>query len=352
MQVNSDIIDIIVPVYNAERVLKKCITSIQRQTFQNWKLILVDDGSTDNSLKICEEFAKRDNRMLVIHQKNQGAIAARYAGMAYPTTARYGTFADADDYLPPNALEVLYKKITEYNADVVCGNLVRFNKWNLKFKTSKPLLLQKEAVFQPGTADWNMLTQSFFGVSTFSGYMHTKLYRRELLQKALSFRKPCFFFQEDIAFNLQIILQCSKVVTIPDIVYCYRMGGGTSKFMPDFLNDSIALYQFKKDIIAENSFPEDYRYTTAVELKNELWTWLEMFYENVHEHMETFRTEITRCVNIPEIIEAVNYPRQDSSGMSGFRELVQEKNIFQISQMVRAEYRKRKPVELLKKMVR
>lgn len=110
-------ISVIVPVYNVEKYLKKCVDSIIAQTHKNLEIILIDDGSTDSSLKICEEYAK-DERVKLICQENSGAAAARNAGID-AASGDYIHFADADDYLEPNMYEELLKVSVEYNADFV-----------------------------------------------------------------------------------------------------------------------------------------------------------------------------------------------------------------------------------------
>lgn len=96
------ILSIIVPVYNVEQYLPRCIDSILEQTFQNFELILVDDGSKDKSGEICDEFAKKDNRIIVIHQENKGVNTARNAGLDI-ATGSYITFVDSDDWIQPDS---------------------------------------------------------------------------------------------------------------------------------------------------------------------------------------------------------------------------------------------------------
>lgn len=132
---------------------------------------------------------------------------------------------------------------------------------------------------------------------------------------------------------------------MPDVVYYYRMGGSTSKFMPDFLDDCIALYDFKMAKIIENALPERMKYTTSIELKNELWTWFEMYYCK-YKSVFSIKQEIDRCCQIPQIVEAVNYDTVqfgiDNSGMAGFRELARKKNVDEIYNMLFRSVRKNK----------
>lgn len=112
-------ISIIIPIYKAEKYIDRCISSITNQTFQDFELVLVIDGSPDNSLSICKWFAQSDSRIKIISQKNSGAHSARLAGFKI-SSAPYITFVDADDYLPPEALQTLYSIMLK-GYDIVKG---------------------------------------------------------------------------------------------------------------------------------------------------------------------------------------------------------------------------------------
>ncbi len=113
-------ISVIVPVYNTEKFLYKCIESIIKQTFSDLELILVDDGSTDNSGAICDEYAKADSRVRVFHQENGGVSKARNVGIDN-AKGEYITFVDSDDYIASYALELLYMDIITFKADISCA---------------------------------------------------------------------------------------------------------------------------------------------------------------------------------------------------------------------------------------
>ena len=118
---------IIIPVYNAEKKLKACIKSITKQTYKNFKCILVDDGSKDNSGKICDQAAAKDNRFVVIHKKNAGAFEARKTGIFSEDaqSCDYVTFVDADDALPKNGLEIMAQKMENAKCDLVAARFSR-----------------------------------------------------------------------------------------------------------------------------------------------------------------------------------------------------------------------------------
>ena len=118
----NELISVIIPVYNAEKYIERCIKSIQDQTFRNFELILINDGSKDNSLEICEKFACTDKRIKVLDRPNGGASAARNKGLEY-MSGQYVVFADSDDYVSPSYLENLYKAAKQGDYDIVQCNL-------------------------------------------------------------------------------------------------------------------------------------------------------------------------------------------------------------------------------------
>lgn len=115
----EDLISVIVPVFNSEKFLDRCINSIINQTYKNLEIILVDDGSTDNSGKICDDYAIKDKRIKVIHKKNGGASSARNAGIDL-SKGKYIGFVDSDDWIEKDTYEILYNLIEKYSTKIVC----------------------------------------------------------------------------------------------------------------------------------------------------------------------------------------------------------------------------------------
>lgn len=111
-------VTVVLPIYNVEAYLERCIISVVNQTYRNLEIILVDDGSTDGCPKICEHWAKKDNRIIVVHKKNEGLGMARNTGIDY-ATGKYICFFDSDDYVASNMIEKCYEKVNSNNADIV-----------------------------------------------------------------------------------------------------------------------------------------------------------------------------------------------------------------------------------------
>lgn len=112
------LVSVVIPVYNVEEYLDDCIKSVITQTYKDLEIILVDDGSTDLSPQICEQYAMRDNRIKVIHQQNKGISVARNVGMTY-ATGSYIYFLDSDDYIMTNAIRIMYDTIEKENSEIV-----------------------------------------------------------------------------------------------------------------------------------------------------------------------------------------------------------------------------------------
>lgn len=145
-----DKISVIVPIYNVEKYLNKCIDSIVNQTYKNLEIILIDDGSTDGSGDICDEYAGRDMRIKVFHQENKGVVAARKVGIKN-ATGEYIGFVDGDDYIDSNMFAELYHLINKKEADIVSSG------WKREYRGSEAVLYDN---FQEGVYDCN--TSNYF----------------------------------------------------------------------------------------------------------------------------------------------------------------------------------------------
>ena len=143
-------ISIIIPMYNVEKYLKRCLDSVLNQTFQDWTAICIDDGSPDNSGKIAEEYAKKDKRFVVIHKENGGLSDARNAGMKKVKT-EYVMFLDSDDFIHPQTLEVAYWLAQKNGTDIVSWykntlyrpQLSLARKFGINVDTVKPIGITK-----------------------------------------------------------------------------------------------------------------------------------------------------------------------------------------------------------------
>ena len=127
----KDLISVIIPVYNVEKYINRCVDSVIHQSYTNLEIILVDDGSPDNCPTICDNYSKQDSRIKVIHKKNGGLSDARNVGIEH-SKGKYITFIDSDDYISNDYVEILYKLITKYNSKIaVADNYIFYEDGNI-----------------------------------------------------------------------------------------------------------------------------------------------------------------------------------------------------------------------------
>lgn len=207
--VNDSLVSIIVPIYTAEKYLDSCIQSVLRQTYTNWELILIDDGSTDKSGRIAEEYGFADERITVFHQKNLGVSLARNQGID-EATGNYVVFLDADDELIEDCLAKMVNIAEETNADVVAGR-----------SCENQELFQDRIIWTGAEALENSLKDHLFTYSACA-----KLIRREFIGKTRF--TPDIRINEDSYFVFQLLCKQNVFVLTNDVIYFYRANSESS----------------------------------------------------------------------------------------------------------------------------
>ena len=204
----KDLISIIIPVYKVEKYLEKCIESVLKQTYTNLQVILVDDGSPDNCGKICDEYAKKDSRIEVIHKVNGGLSDARNVGIA-KAKGKYIGFVDSDDYIKEDMYEILINLIKEYDADVSICNLYDVIE-------GKEYIRNKEN----GIKEYNRIDilKEVLLDKNIQSYAWNKLYKKELFNEI---KYPIGKKYEDIGTTFYIFEKCNKVVVTSKPEYYY-----------------------------------------------------------------------------------------------------------------------------------
>ena len=217
-------ISIIVPVYNAEKYLHRCVDSILNQTYKNFELILVDDGSKDCSLQMCNEYSLKDNRVKVIHQENSGVSVARNVGLNF-CSGQFIAFVDADDYIGPTMISKMLSGV-QCGADIVISGFVRCHE------------KQKKEVFVNAPKEFDLRTlKANYDIYKISNSVFAKLYRRDLLGD-IKFNDKVSM-GEDLLFNLQYYNNCSNFACMHEADYYY-----------DCTNCDSAMHNFKVEYIA------------------------------------------------------------------------------------------------------
>ena len=245
-------ISVIVPVYQVEAYLPQCIDSILAQTFRDFELILVDDGSKDQSGEICDEYAAKDRRICVIHQANQGPGAARNHGVA-AACGTYILFLDSDDMLDGNdALRILVDCADASQADITVGNYRRFS--------AKGVEVVCAHGFSNGV---DSRTPAFryqgFYLNGHLAFNWGKLYRKSFLQEnRLIFRN--YQLAEDKLYNICCYACCPCYAFTEQSVVLYRRTENslTRQASPDFIKNWIHLIEAFSGFLVENGMPEDY----------------------------------------------------------------------------------------------
>ena len=204
----DDLISVILPVYNVEKYIDRCLESVLNQTYKNIEIILVDDGSKDNCPKICDEYAKKDNRVRVIHKTNGGLSDARNAGIKI-AKGKYITLIDSDDYVEKDYVDFLYNLIQESNAKMsICSHTVLYeNGTRLEKATHEHSILDAKTTLK------RILYDDGIDLSAWA-----KMYKKELFD-TVQYPKGRLF--EDAATTYLLIDQCDKIAIGSESKYYY-----------------------------------------------------------------------------------------------------------------------------------
>lgn len=203
------LVSIIIPIYNVEKYLEKCIKSIINQTYRNLEIILINDGSTDESAKICEEYKKLDNRIEFINKKNGGAASAKNEGLKM-ATGDYITFVDSDDFIEPDMIEYMVNTIKKYNSDIVQCSFT-----NLYKNTEK---IKQDTIVEQKISSKDFL--ALFLTKWDSSLFWNKLFKREIIENVFFKEGRCI---DDEFFTYKCVINSKSIVTSNKIVYNYRM---------------------------------------------------------------------------------------------------------------------------------
>ncbi len=212
------LLSVIVPIYNVEKFLHRCVQSILKQTYRDLEIILVDDGSTDGSGRICDELGETDGRLRIIHQENGGLSAARNRGIE-EAHGEYITFVDSDDYIDENMYHAMLMKMQEQNADMaVCG----YSKW----------LEEKDCIVEPtiGVVEGVLSGSDMFNLlfceelSVWMPVAWNKLYKKELWD---NLRYPTGKCHEDEYVIHHLLNRCKTVVAMSERLYVYSVRAGS-----------------------------------------------------------------------------------------------------------------------------
>lgn len=269
----NSLISVIVPVYNAERYLPKCVESIIKQTYKNIEIILIDDGSTDNSGKICDEYAKLDNRIKVIHKKNGGVSSARNKGLK-EVQGQYIHFVDSDDFISPKLIQLLFKEANKYSAEFVAAGFSR--------ESNLPVGVEPEVLPPDFMTETNVeFINTFLDMPTQIMYTPwAKLYKKEIIQNNNITFPEDIDLGEDLLFNLKYYTFVKKGVFLNKSLYSYR-----------FIENSLS-QKFRKNAL----FIQLRIHSAKIEFLKQACCWSEETSQKVNYIF---------CLNIMEMLECL-----------------------------------------------
>ncbi|MEG1725737.1 MAG: glycosyltransferase family 2 protein, partial [Anaerovoracaceae bacterium] len=299
-------VSIIVPIYNAERYLNKCVKSLVRQTLQDIEIILVNDGSTDKSLSMCNKYAQKDKRIRVIDKPNEGCILTRRRGVE-KAKAKYIMHVDADDWVTHDAAEVLYEEAIKSGADVTVANQYKILSNTAFVRTTNTSSYFKENRVYEGKSINEGLTSSYLQGNPFPSSLCAKLYKKEILIHANTYLGNIQFLGEDLFYNMGVFLNAEKVSILKKPIYYYRAGGGTAKYMPYLFGDTVKCYETQKQVIEEYYLETEQKRRNGISimLLNTLKTCLQNCFRGELSEKE-IKKLILEYVSNKSIIEALN----------------------------------------------
>ena len=228
----EELVSVIVPVYNIEDYLPRCLACIKAQTHTNLEIILVDDGSTDGSGRLCDEFAASDSRARVIHHpENRGLWAARNTGQD-AATGEYLWFPDGDDYFHKDIVKIMYEAINQVNEK----GSVLFDLAIVRHKLTTRL--DEEIDFKVETHTYGMTVEELFNIIVWmnsdginASSMWSKFYRRQLI---MDMRSNNYEYSQDSEFNMRVFLKEPKIVFIDNVLYWWFRHPSAAMFQPNY----------------------------------------------------------------------------------------------------------------------
>lgn len=234
---NKNLISIIVPVYKVEQYLDRCIKSVLNQTYQNYEVILVDDGSPDNCPQICDKYCSEHNNFSVIHKQNEGLMAAWIDGLKV-ANGEYISFVDSDDWIEPTFLEEMLNNIINSNSDMCICNAYRSSEKNKLF------LYAFDSKISGLLNNDELETFKHNELNTLQFFRWNKLFKKEILLNNIKYCNPKVKMWEDVNIILPCVLDAKRLYVIekPLYNYYYNEASIVNSYSPTMLTNFEYLY--------------------------------------------------------------------------------------------------------------
>ena len=298
------LISIVIPVYNAEKYLEQCLNSIKNQTYKNFEVILVNDGSIDNSESICKVFVESDTRFRYYLKANGGASSARNLGLDN-VTGEYITFIDADDWVDENHLEVLINNIKENNSDMAVSSIKKFDNvskfgFRVHSKQEKYLLNYNKL----NREEFLVILPRLIHASNSYKIAVSKLFKKELVTDVRF--DESIVYGEDLEFFFKIYNNISSISYVDEVSYIYRLydESTSSKFGQLYMEQELGIYKKMYEKIEELGLPTIHYYNTIRDLLEFRKDFLEnrVLFNEYLEFLETKEKSVTYPKDLISII--------------------------------------------------
>lgn len=262
---NPPLLSVIVPVYNVEKYLKRCIDSIILQTYINLQIILVDDGSTDSSGRICDEYTKKDSRIIAIHQENEGLSGARNTGMLF-VRGEYVSFVDSDDWIHPQMYEKLMNAIQTYNLDMVRSSVCKTDGKEYKCDIHPSSKFSNKVLI--GEQIFDLYFKEFLCKVVWNA-----VYKKCLVEGIFS-PERCHF--EDNYVSGRYLYRSNRMMIVDEVLYYYWINpnGITHSKNKRLLDICICTDKLKHDLLAEGLRDKEFIKKLNCKLARELYHYM------------------------------------------------------------------------------
>lgn len=248
-------ISVIIPIYNSEKYLKRCLDSVINQTYKNLEIICVNDGSKDNSLQILQEYAQKDNRIIIIDKENAGVSAARNDGIR-KATGEYIGFVDSDDWIELDMYEKMYKALKKYNTDIVRISYYK----NDTFENTVPIYNLPEYVnkkLSRGNYDYDNELVSSIVKENIPSFLCLLLVKRNVVKKT-NLLDESIVFGEDIIFFLELLDNSNSIYFLDSCLYhyfcCLTSCTNSSNYLLRNIYNMILLNEIEKKVLNQSRF--------------------------------------------------------------------------------------------------
>lgn len=331
-------ISIVVPVYNVEKVLSRCIESIINQSFKDIEVILINDGSTDESGKICDKYKSLDSRIIVVHKKNEGVSKARNIGINN-ASSEYIMFVDSDDYIKLDMCEKLFNAIEGTTYDIALAGYER--KFSFNGKETKKILIKPDVIsmdkFEQYVENWNKL----FGKSLFNAPWG-KLFKLEYIKKEKIYFDETLKCGEDLVFNLEVLRKTHKIAVINESLYvyeCTERESLTTQYDFNKHSNDIFLFNYTLEYLKCLNMIEQCKQSVAnIYLRSCFRTFEQMYYTKNELTYKDIKNKVIEIYNCDETIRAISFAGNRYSESILYKAILKCKNYHIIRCFTKARF--------------